>query len=71
MAYSIAFFGSVDDEIKQYPEINSDELKMELVVFTKSWKPSYFNEYLKILRKSPEEVKAFFPNISGLLNFCC
>ena len=62
-----SLFGSVDDEIKQYPEINSDKLKMELVVFTKRWKPSNFNEYLEILRKSPEEVKAFFPNISGVL----
>ena len=62
-----SFFGSVDDEIKQYPEINSHELKMELVVFTKRWKPSNFNEYLEKLRKSPEEVKAFFPNILGVV----
>ena len=61
-----SLFGSVDDEIKQYPEINSDQLKMELVVFTKRWKPSNFNEYLE-LRKSPEEVKAFFPNILGVV----
>ena len=40
---------------------------MELVVFTKRWKPSNFNEYLEILRKSPEEVKAFFPNILGVV----
>ena len=39
---------------------------MQLVVFTKRWKPSNFNEYLEILRKSPEEVKAFFPNILGV-----
>ena len=58
-----SLFDSVDDEIKQYPEIISDELKMKLVVFTKRWKPSHFNEYLEILQKSPEEVKAFFPNI--------
>ena len=30
-----SLFGSVDDKIKQYSEINSIELKMELVVFTK------------------------------------
>ena len=29
-----SLFGSADDEIKQYLKINSDELKMELVVFT-------------------------------------
>ena len=62
-----SLFGSVDDEIKQYPEINSDELKMELVVFTKRWKSSNVNEYLEILRKSPEEVKAFFSNILGVV----
>ena len=62
-----SLFGTIDEAVKQYLELNFKELKMEQVLFTKRWKPSNFKEYLEILRKSPEEVKAFFPNILRLL----
>ena len=65
-----SLFGSVDDEIKQYPEINSDELKMELVVFTKRWKPSITNTW-RYYGNHLHRGKLFSPIFWGLLNFCC